>query len=145
MSFPLNKAFAQQQQQSHCTSIKTRNSPFRQAKINLLLYKAEISILDPQTNQWRNGLIEQNFKFLGSSININWNGHQIKIENEVGSLTSKFYDEDRQLLAQTRIRLTSIFITNKYDMKIFSNKYPEQIYLLGLAARDHLTSSTKKG
>jgi hypothetical protein len=116
-----------------------------QAKINLLLYKAEISILDPQTNQWRNGLIEQNFKFLGSSFDINWNGHQIKMESEVGSLTSKFYDEDRQLLAQTRIRLTSIFITNKYDMKIFSNKYPEQIYLLGLAARDHLISSTKKG
>jgi hypothetical protein len=116
-----------------------------QAKIKLLLYKAEISILDSQTNQWTSGLIEQDFKLLGSSFDINWNGHRITMKSEVGSLTSKFYDESQQLLAEIRLRPTSIFITNKYDMKVFSNKYPEQIYLLGLAARDQLTSSTKKG
>jgi hypothetical protein len=115
-----------------------------QAKLNLLLYKAEISILDSQTNQWISGLIEQNFQILGSSFGITWNGHRISMENEVVSLTSRFYDEDRTLLAQIRVRPASIFV-RKYDMKVFSNKYPEQIYLLTMAARDQLTSSKKTG
>ncbi len=111
------------------------------AKLKLLLYKAEISILDPQTNQWVNGLIEQDFQLLKNSFNINWNGNRITMENDRASFTVKFRDTNGQLLAQFRIRLASIFVTNKYDMKIFSNKYPEQIYLLGLAALDRITSS----
>jgi hypothetical protein len=115
-----------------------------EAKIKAFLYKAEISILNPRTNQWNTGLIEQNFKFLGSSFNINWNGHRITMETEAVALTSKFYDEDRQLLAQIRTRPFG-FLKVKYDMKVFSNKYPEQIYLLGLAARVHRASSGRKG
>ena len=115
-----------------------------QAKISLLLYKAEISILDPQTNQWISGLMEQNLQFFGSSFDINWNAHRISMESEAVSLTSRFYDEDRQLLAQFRLRPVT-FLTRKYDMKVFSNKYPEQIYLLAMAARDHIISSKKSG
>jgi len=111
------------------------------AKLKVLLYKAEISILDPQTNQWVNGLIEQDFQLLKNSFNIDWNGNRITMENDRASFTVKFRDTNGQLLAQFRIRLASIFVTNKYDMKIFSNKYPEQIYLLGLAALDGITSS----
>jgi hypothetical protein len=58
--------------------------------------------------------------------------------------SSKFLDANGDLLAQFKIRLSSILWTNKYDMQIFSNKYPEQIYMLALAVRDHLGSKNKK-
>jgi hypothetical protein len=111
------------------------------AKLNFLLYKAEISILDSQINQWINGSIEQNFQWFTHSFDINWNGQYIKLEKDgIISLTSKFYDEDQQLLAQIRRRINFNFQV-KYDMKIFSNKYPTQIYLLGLSALHRVSSS----
>jgi len=116
-----------------------------QANLKAFVYKAEISALDPQSNQWINGVIEQKFQLLGNSFNIDWNGHRITMTSEVGSFTSKFQDTNGQLLAQFRLRPSSIFWTKKYDMQIFSNQYPEQIYLLGLAAYDRSTSSKKSG
>jgi hypothetical protein len=116
-----------------------------EAKIKLYLYRAKFSILNPQTNQRNNGSIEQNFKFFLISLNINWNGHRITLkEDGAFSLTSKFYDEDQQLLAQIRIR-PGLPLKVRYDLKIFSNKYPEQIYLLGLAALHQVTSLKSKG
>jgi hypothetical protein len=115
-----------------------------QAKITVVLYNGDISILNPRTNQWNNGLIEQNFKLLASSFNVNWNGHRITLETEAFELTSKFYDEDRQLLAQFRMRPFVLFKV-KYYMKVFSNKYPEQLYLLALAAHDRVRVSRGKG
>jgi hypothetical protein len=57
-----------------------------EAQLKPLLFKADIIILDPQANQWVKGLIQQNYKLLGSSFNIDWNGHRITMENEVDSL-----------------------------------------------------------
>ncbi|CAF4672915.1 unnamed protein product [Rotaria sp. Silwood1] len=107
------------------------------AVIKPLVYKAEISILDPERNQFVNGLIEQNLQLFGSLFNIDWNGNHLKMETDVGSFTTKFLDEKGELLAQFRLQPSSIFWTKKYDMQIFSTKYPEQIYFLGLAVRDH--------
>jgi uncharacterized protein YxjI len=115
------------------------------AQINFLTYKAEISILDSQTNQWINGLVEQDFQFIGTSCNINWNGNRITMENDIASFTSKFRNTNGQLLAQFRLRPASIFVTNKYDMQIFSNQYPDQLYLLALAAREQIRSAKKNG
>jgi hypothetical protein len=116
-----------------------------QSKISLFKYKAEISILDPQTNQWINGLIQQHIHILGSTYDIDWNGNRITMETDTASITWRFLDINKQLLAKFRIRPSSVVWTNKYDMEIFSNKYPEQIYLLGLAARDYYKSSKNNG
>jgi hypothetical protein len=115
-----------------------------EAQLKPLLFKADIIILDPTTNQWTNGLIQQNFKVLGSSFNIDWNGHRIIMENEVASLSSKFRDVNGDLFAEFKMQHSSILRPHKYDMQIFSNKYPEQIYLLALAVRDHLDSKNIK-
>ncbi len=59
------------------------------------------------------------------------------MKKEFGSLTNIFRDSDgREILAEFQRRPTSIFWADKYDMQIFSNKYPKQIYLLALAAQD---------
>ncbi|CAF3254145.1 unnamed protein product [Rotaria socialis] len=111
------------------------------ANLKPILYKADISILNAQTNQWTHGVFQQNLQILGSSFNIDWNGDQIRMESEPVSFTSKFYDKNSTLLAQFRLKPASVFWTKKYDMEIFSTKYPEQIYFLSMAARDQIVSS----
>ncbi|CAF1020004.1 unnamed protein product [Rotaria magnacalcarata] len=113
------------------------------ANLKPILYKADISILNPQTNQWIQGVLQQNLQLLGSSFNIDWNGDQIRMESEPVSFTSKFYDKNSNLLAQFRLQPASLFWTKKYDMEIFSTKYPEQIYFLSMAARDRIGSSKR--
>jgi hypothetical protein len=111
-----------------------------------LVYTAEISILDSQTNQWINGLIELDFQFFViNSFNINWNGHRITLKKDGDfSLTWKFYDKHQRVLGLIR-RRPGPPLKVRYDLKIFSNKYPEQIYLLGLAALHEVTSARGRG
>jgi hypothetical protein len=112
-----------------------------QAKIKPFLYKAEFSIVNPRSNQQVSGLIEQNFKLNGDLFSIQWGENRIALEKDLLSLTNVFRDSTGgEILAQFRIRPASVFWTRKYDMKIFSDKYPEQIYILGLAARDGMIS-----
>ncbi|CAF1030729.1 unnamed protein product [Adineta ricciae] len=113
-----------------------------QAKLNLLLYKGDFSFQDPLSNQWINGIIEQKFNLARDVFTITWNERQITVQKDLGSLTNHFYDGNT-LLAQFRLRPASILWARKYDMQIFSDKYPENIYLLALAARDHISSSKK--
>jgi hypothetical protein len=106
-----------------------------QAKINFVTYKAEISILDRQSNRWVNGLIKQVFKLTSGLYNIEWGGNRITMEQGFASWTIIFRDSvGGELLAKFRLRPASLFWANKYDMQIFSDKYPKQIYLLGLVA-----------
>ena len=105
-------------------------------KFKLFTYKANFSILDPQTDQWINGVIREKFRLAGTSLDIHWNGHHIVMKRKPFSWTSKVYDTDGELLAQFRTEPLSIFWSNKIDMKIFSSKYPKELYFLVLAARD---------
>jgi hypothetical protein len=115
------------------------------SKISVLLYKADISILDPQTNQWINGQMEQHFKLLRKSYEINWNGQKINLEGEITSYKLNFKDTNGQLLAQFAVRPYSALWKTKYDMKIFSNNFPQQIYLLALAGHDYVVTKNPKG
>jgi hypothetical protein len=116
-----------------------------QPKLKLFGYNAEFSILDPKSNQWIKGSIHQKFQLFVSPFNIEWNGHHITMENERDLFTAKFSDANGELLAEYGIRRLSIFLTNTYDMKIFSSKYPDLIYLLALAVRDNRIGQGKSG
>jgi hypothetical protein len=115
-----------------------------EGKLHLLLYKAEFSILDPQSNRRVSGLIEQNFKLASNLFTIQWNGKLITMEKKFVLLNYVFYDSDKgELLAEIRLRPASVFWTKKFDMTIYSYKYPEPIYFLGLAASDKTVSRGK--
>lgn len=111
------------------------------AKFKLVGYKGDISILDPKKNQWIDGTIREHVKIFGSFFNIVWNGDTITMETKVTSTTAKFFDANKQLLAQFKI--TSILGQKGFAMETYSTKYPDQLYFLGLAARDQLSSSKK--
>ena len=101
-----------------------------------LFYKANISILNPKTNEWNHGSIVMNYQLMGNSFEINWHdGHRINVETKESSSVTDFYGENQQLLAQAQRRGRFAY-KKRFILKIFSGKYPEQIYIFGLAAHD---------
>lgn len=105
-----------------------------QVRFQPLVFNGEFSILDPDTNQWSNGFIRQAFKVVNSVYNIEWNHHQIKMETNGLSLTTKFTNDKGELLAQYKVRPASMFWAKKYDMTIYSKEIPAQLFFLALAA-----------
>lgn len=122
--------------------IKTGNLTSR---IHPLTYRGNIFIFNATRNQWVDGKIEQYLQWFHTLYSIRWNGHSINMTNTAVELTHRFRDESGELLADFRLQLSSVFWRKKYDVKIYTNKYPEEIYLLTLAAFDRVTSSGKKG
>ncbi|CAF1082787.1 unnamed protein product [Rotaria sordida] len=108
------------------------------AKVTAAMYKATITILNSDSNQWTNGTIEQNFKLVGNKFTILWNGNRILMEGKAASLNTAFVEEPLgTVVAKFRKRVSSLFWRNKYDLQVLSNTYPDTLYLLGVAARDH--------
>ena len=107
------------------------------AKVSLIVYQGEFTILDRQSNERRNGSIHQHLKFARYLHDIQWNGKAFHVETKAFSLTTEFREANKsELLAEFRLRPASVFVTRKYDMKIYSNKYPEALYFLGFIASE---------
>ena len=107
-------------------------------------YRGEVSILDRPTNRWRHGMIERAALRDRDSYRIRWNGHDFNLTKAIGYRTYEFRNEDEQVLAHYVIH-EDLRYERKFDMKIFSNEYPEELYFLGLAAHDNFLGLHKKG
>ena len=111
-------------------------------KFSLLFYKAAISILDPQSNQWIEGTIEE--KFL-SPLTIDWNGQRVKMEFTFKTWSNEFIDENNgAVLAKFNRRLSSLIWTDKYELNVFSDKLPDAAYILGIVAMNHKQTQNAK-
>lgn len=116
------------------------------AKVTAVMYKATITVLNSNTNQWNNGTIEQNFKLVGNKFTIVFNGNRILMEGTAASLNTEFHEQPLgNVLAKFRKRISSLFWRNKYDLQVSSNSYPDAIYFLGVAARDHSNLKIHRG
>ena len=116
------------------------------AKFTPVMYKARITILDPDRNQWRNGTFEQHFKLLGNRFTIVWDGNRLTMEGKAASLTTKFIEQPLgNVIAKFRKHASSLIWRNKYDLHIYTNKYPDTLFLLGVAARDHSNHKIHRG
>jgi len=116
------------------------------AKVTAVMYKATITILDEDLNQWVNGTIQQNYKIVGNKFTITWNGNTIIMEGKAASLNTEFIENSsKNTLAKFQKRITSLFWRNKYDLQVLSNKYPDTLYYLGVAARDHSNMKIWRG
>jgi hypothetical protein len=116
------------------------------AKITVLLYKATIAILNKNSNQWKNGTMNQNYKIVGNKFIINYNNVDISMEGKGASLDTTFIDQSNQnVVAKFHKRVSSLFWRNKYDLQILSDKFPDEIYFLGVAARDHTNKKIMSG
>ena len=107
-------------------------------------YRGEVSIVDRPTNRWIHGMIERTASRDRDSYRIRWNGHVFNLTEAEEYRTFEFRDEDDQVLANYCID-QDLGYGRKFDMKIFSNEYPEELYFLGLAAHDNFLGLDKKG
>jgi hypothetical protein len=125
---------------------KTKPLALLKGEFTAILYKASISILNDKTNQFNNGTIQQNYKIVGNKFLINYDNTNISMEGKPASLDTTFIDQSNQnVLAKFRKRVSSLFWRNKYDLQVLSNKFPDQIYFLGVAARDHTNKKILSG
>lgn len=116
------------------------------AKITVVLYKATFSLFNKRTSQWNNGTIQQNYKIVGNKFLINFQNINISMEGKAASLDTTFIDQSNQnVLAKFRKRISSLFWKNKYDLQVLSDKFPDELYFLGVAARDHTNKKIHSG
>ena len=103
-----------------------------------------ISLLDPQTNRWIDGKINREFDFVFRIYSIRWNGRLISKETKYNPFHTEFYDRTNDaLLARVNKRLLSLLWANTYDLETLSDDVPIAVYLLALAAHDHIESQCK--
>ena len=114
-------------------------------------YAGELSILDEKRNKWIGGKVVGNrtqlsMKYTYYAFDINWNGTTITLDRNIEKPGLQFRDADGLLLADFTSRVWPIILGySKYDVKIYSNAFPEQIYLLVIAASDRTMGHRRKG
>ena len=113
------------------------------SKLHLITYRAEFSILNETTSRWIDGVIEQNFEWFHLKFVIRWNGHQINMTNTNGGLTFRFRDESNDLLADYRLQRSPVFWRKKHHVKVYTNKYPDEIFFCGLVACERILPKTR--
>ncbi|CAF3388829.1 unnamed protein product [Rotaria sp. Silwood1] len=112
---------------------------------SLLKYGADISLLDLSSNKWISGNITETSTWRMSEFTIHWNGTCIILKSKPDILPNEFYEKGRtELLAQFKQRPASRLWTAKYNMDIFSIKFPDALYLLALTAKE-LRSAPRRG
>jgi hypothetical protein len=113
---------------------------------NLLLYKGNLSVLHPTSNQWIQGRIEKVFHMLNDKFIIKWNNRSVLMENKFGSLTTTFqYENHSRILAEIKKRPISFIWPNKYDLHVYSDHFPDCIYFLAIAIKDNINRGRTKG
>ena len=105
----------------------------------MIVYDAGIEVYDMLYNQWIPGKISQAYPGYRFRYLIQYGNRRLIMEHKVLSLTTEFRDEQQlnYILARFRIRLTSIVWSNKYDLQVYTNEFPDVIYLLAIAAYDY--------
>ena len=101
-------------------------------------YRAKFSILNETTNRYVHGKIKQTPWYNRHSYTIRWNGHDLKLNGPPEDRTFAFQDKNNVMLADYFVHTNSRY-TRTFNMTIYSNKYPEELYFLGLSA--HATVS----
>ena len=115
------------------------------SQLNFMTYRGEFSILDEKRSKWISGTVKEEFKLSHNVFHINWNGTTITMKNKPSEWKYEFRDSNDKLLADFRIRVASTLWTPKYDVKVYSNDFPEQIYFLAIAASNHASRPSGKG
>ena len=110
-----------------------------QEKFFTLFYKATIAIRNTTTNRWTNGTVEHSFHMLTMKFTINYNNLNIFMKDGIMSWDTIFVDSfNQQVVAQFRGKILWPFGREKYQLQVFSDKFPDQLYFFGFVARDHI-------
>ena len=101
-------------------------------------YFATLSILEPHSNHWVDGIITSRGDFSVGKYYIEWNGARILMSGQAKSETSNFIDLLEDIPLTTSKRDRRFLTTSEYELKMFSDRYLEALYLISLAVWDSL-------
>jgi hypothetical protein len=101
-------------------------------------YEARIEIKDTRntTNTWFTGQIKRKFSWFNELYDIHLAERTLVFKKKSISSRFRFFNESKKLLALVKKRSNIFSSKITYDLKIFSNEFPDGIYLLAIAAYD---------
>lgn len=112
---------------------------FLEERFFTLFYKATIAIRNTTTGRWTNGTVEHSFHMLTMKFTINYNNRDIFMKDGIISWDTMFFDSfNQQVVAQFREKMSWPFGRQKYQLQVFSDQFPDQLYFFGFVARDHV-------
>ncbi len=118
---------------------------FLKAKFFTLFYKATIAIRNKTTDLWTNGTVEHSFHMLTMKFTINYNNLVIVMKDVFMSWDTTFSDSsNQQVVAQFRRKNLLSFGREKYQLQVFSDEFPDQLYFFAFVARDHVKEKDRK-
>ncbi|CAF1287881.1 unnamed protein product [Adineta ricciae] len=103
------------------------------------IFNVSLSIYDPKSDKWVDGIMTLVRGLLSYTYKLNWNNQRLVMKSKSFTKTIKIYDEStNQLMGQFRYRSFWRSGTKyKYDVKIFTNKLPDAIFLLSMTVVHH--------
>ena len=104
-------------------------------------YRAKIDILNETTNRFVSGEVKQTPWWDRHSFTTRWNGHDFKLNEAEGYRTFAFQDKNNEVLAEYFAH-TNLRYWRTFNMTIYSNKYPEELYILSFTAHAALSLRT---
>jgi hypothetical protein len=104
-----------------------------------MYYEARYEILDTRnmSNKWFIGQIKRSPKWFSDKYTITLAERTISMKDKFLSSTFRFFNEAGKLLASYKRSSFNMAGLIKYFLKIYSNEFPDSIYILAVAAHDH--------
>ncbi len=103
------------------------------------IFNVTMSIYDKKLSKWIDGTIKRLKQSFTKTYRIEWNQKSLIIKCKFYTKTIKIYNErPEDLVAEVRHRARWLNkFKYKYDLKIYSDKLPDAIYLLALTIMHH--------
>jgi hypothetical protein len=103
------------------------------------IFNVTMSIYDKKLSKWIDGTIKRLKQSFTKTYRIEWNQKSLIIKCKFYTKTIKIYNErPEELVAEFRHRARWLNkFKYKYDLKIYSDKLPDAIYLLALTIMHH--------
>ena len=96
-------------------------------------------IYDLLYNQWITGRISQVYPSYRFRYTIQYANRRLVLEQRGLTYTIEIRDElqPNYVLARVHTRLSSLILSNRYDLQVYTNELPDTVYILALAAYDY--------
>jgi hypothetical protein len=108
-------------------------------------YLARFSMLDLNSNQWIDGNITSRGDSFVDKYYIEWTEGRILMKNPAKSANSYYIDLFESVTVATLKRYRRFMTTSEYDLEVYSDKYPQALYLMGVAIWDSLHPRLRRG
>lgn len=102
-------------------------------------YQATYELLDTrkQPTKWFTGIIKRKYTWFSDDYNLNLAERKLTMKRKAFSRKFKIFNESKKLLAMYEMQRGILKVVTKYDLKIFSNEFPDSLYFLSIAAHEH--------